>query len=536
MRIRRQIDPLSRVACAMAFAAAAVGLVRAQPGSPSPSNASREVVLLYTNDFHAALEPIAAYWLPGQPRLGGAAALAGYVNRFRAANDTVFLLDAGDMFGGHVSHATRGEALMEMMRAMRYDAMALGHEEFAYGAASLEAQMARVPMPVLGANVFHKGTRHRFSRPYVILERNGVRVGVIGTLGLDARRAAPPEAVKDLDFGEPATELAPLVKAIRPQVDLVVVLAHQGKPGAPQIDAEAHRDLQRDFDEDVKLVGDVPGIDVLIGGHAHRGIERPFVHPQHGTLIVQTYGYGTRLGVLRLQLREGRLASHTGELVTTWTARVAPDADVARVVERYRRDVAARAGPPILTLTRRVYRAFETESPLGNLVADAMREDSGADVALIPAGSLHADLPDEPITVAHVQDVLPDRETVDTYRMTGDQLRELLERSLGRDGGLLQIAGLRVERERSRPEGNRVVDVQVGTAPLARDRTYTVAVASGFGQAGDRDSAVARATRLATGAPIVDVVTRYLRKVEAAGIEPPAPFVPSRWIARPPLP
>lgn len=496
--------------------------------------AAREVILLYTNDFHAALDPIAAYWLPGQPRLGGAAALAGYINRFRAANDTLFLFDAGDMFGGLVSNATRGEALMELMRVMRYDAMAIGHREFDYGSDVLERQMLRVPMPVLAANIFYKGTRHRYARPYVIVERNGVRAGVIGVMGLDARAAVRSQDVAGLDFEDPASALAPLVKELRPQVDLLIVLAHQGRLGPQQTDAESQRALQRDFDEDITLAGAVPGIDVLIGGHTHRGIERPFVHPRTGTLIVQTYGHGTRLGVLRLQLRDGRVASHTGELVTTWTARVAPDPDVARVVERYKHDVTVKAGAPIVTLSRRIYRADTTESPLGNLVADALRDATGADIGMQHATGMQADLPDEPITPEHIVAALPFPHTVETHRLTGAQLREVLEQSLSLGYGLMQVSGLRVTYDLERAIGARVVDAQVGQAQLTADQAYLVATNSFVGQGGDGFTTFSPATRVSGGEPIVTVVTRYLARVGASAVEPPSPFVPTRLVPRAP--
>jgi 5'-nucleotidase len=117
--------------------------------------AIREVTILYTNDFHSAFDPIPAYWLPGAPRLGGAAHLATLMDKIRAREKPVFLFDTGDMFTGMLSNLTRGEALMEMMRAMRYDAMAIGNHEFDYGADNFLRQMNAVPFPVLGANIFY---------------------------------------------------------------------------------------------------------------------------------------------------------------------------------------------------------------------------------------------------------------------------------------------------------------------------------------------------------------------------------------------
>src|SRR5438132_1684114 len=162
------------------------------------------------------------------------------------------------------------------------------------------------PIPVLAANVFYKGTTRYYSRPYTLLERNGIRVAVIGIIGQDARSVALPSGITDLEFTDPIPAVRAAVRELKPRVDLVVVLAHQGKTGPQQSDAEARPEVQRDFDEDIRLCGEVEGIDVFVGGHAHRGIETPFVHPKTGTLIVQTYGYGTRLGYLKLRLRDGK--------------------------------------------------------------------------------------------------------------------------------------------------------------------------------------------------------------------------------------
>lgn len=496
----------------------------------SAGQSDREVVILYTNDFHSALDPIPAYWLAGSPRLGGAAYVAGYVNRVRRTDSTVFFFDAGDMFTGLVSNLTQGEALMEMMRAMNYDAFAIGNHEFDYGADNFERQMNRVPYPVLGANIFYKGTKNRYSRPYVILERNGVRVGVIGIIGQDARSVALPSGITNLDFEDPAPAIAAIVQELRPQVDIVVVVAHQGKTGPQQTDAEAHPELQRDFDEDIRLAGAVPGIDVLVGGHAHRGIEVPYVHPETGTIIVQTYGYGTRLGYLKLRLRDGKVSSHSGELIKTWTDSIAPDGAVLSVVERYKSETAPRSGDPVVTLSRRVYRKYNAESPLGNVIADAMRAATGAEIGFQNAGGIRADLPEGPITTGHVLDVLPFVNTTDTYRLTGTQVREVVEQSLTLERGMMQLSGLRVEYDLTRPIGSRAVRLWVDGRALVATRNYTVATSSFIGQGGDLYATFTRAAHVSEGPSISDVLADYLHRVGDTGVRPVEPWVARRLI------
>ena len=120
----------------------------ARAGTRRLRSTAREVTLLYTNDFHSAFEPMPAFWLPESPRLGGAAHLATLVRRERAAARTSFLLDSGDMFTGTLSRLTEGEALLEMMRALGYDAMGVGNHEFDYGWQPFHEGVWRVPFPV----------------------------------------------------------------------------------------------------------------------------------------------------------------------------------------------------------------------------------------------------------------------------------------------------------------------------------------------------------------------------------------------------
>jgi len=213
----------------------------------SPATAeTREVVILYTNDFHSAIDPIPAYWLDERPipHLGGAAELMTLVEQIREreakAGNPVFLFDTGDMFTGMLSKLTKGEALMEMMHTIGYDALGIGNHEFDYGWENFRRQMFRVPFPCLGANIFYKGTEIPFSPPHTILERNGIRIGVIGIIGQDAKSVVLPSFVTELDFRDPAPYIRRSIEELEPDVDLIVVLAHQGHTGPMQTDAEAH--------------------------------------------------------------------------------------------------------------------------------------------------------------------------------------------------------------------------------------------------------------------------------------------------------
>jgi 2',3'-cyclic-nucleotide 2'-phosphodiesterase (5'-nucleotidase family) len=490
----------------------------------------RQVTILYTNDFHSALDPIPAYWRPDSPRLGGAAQLSTLINQVRGRERATFLLDAGDMFTGSLSFLTRGEVLMEMMMAMRYDAMVIGNHEFDYGAANFEKQMHRVSFPVLGANIVYRGTNHRYSRPWAILERDGVRLGVIGVIGLDARSVALPAGITELDFTDPVAAVAAGVAELEGSVDLIVVLTHQGKTGPMQTDAEARPDVQRDFDEDARLAGMVPGIDVLIGGHAHRGIEQPWVHPTTGTLVVQTYGYGTRLGYLRLNVRDGKVTGHDGRLLEVRSDALPPDPIVEARLAPYREAARPVIGEVVGALSRRLVRDYRGESSLGSFVADVMRETASAEVAFQNAGGLRADLPAGAVTKGHVLDALPFVNSVVTMELTGDQVRRVLEQGLTLERGMIQVSGLRASYDPGAPAGRRLVALEIAGVPVDDARRYRVATNSFLAQGGDLYTTFLEGTAAVDGGELLsEVVMRYLRSRGEVG--PPAS---GRLVPRPP--
>ena len=474
--------------------------------------------LVYTNDFHSAFEPIPGYWLPGSPKLGGAAHFATLVERQRAAAATSFLLDSGDMFTGTLSLLTKGEALLEMMIAMGYDAMGVGNHEFDYGWQNFEEQQSRVAFPILCANVRYRrseGERPiRFCRPHAILERNGVRLGIISVMGARAARyTIMPSKIDGLEFVDPVAEAAAQVALLRPAVDVVVVLGHQGLPGPMQTDAENDPSVQRPLDEDLDFCGAIPGIDVYVAAHSHHGIETPMVHPKTGTILVQSYGYGTRVGVLDLEVRDGRVVRHRGELQKVWSDELPPHAAVAERLAFYRLKLKDEIGPDLGRATARFIRKYNTESPLGSFVTDVMRARAGSDVAITNAGGLRADLPEGALHRGHVLDALPFINTLVTLEMSGGDLRRAIAHGLSLAAGCCQVSGVVARYDPRRAPEERLLELRVGGRPVEAERTYRVSTNNFLAEGGDRYESFLRGRRIAEDALLSDCVLDHLRRV-----------------------
>ena len=295
---------MRRIDFSRLFVLAALWISACQPAvdtsEQAPSNidsgTDKTITLLFTNDVESAYDPIPAFWLDDMLEIGGIAEMTTLIRGLRLTEPNVFLFDSGDILTGALAKLTQGELAFELMITMGYDAMAIGNHEFEYGHEVFAWQKNRAPFPVLGANFFYKDTDHPYAQAHAIIERGGVRIGVIGIMGQDAVTAIIPSFIAPLDVTDPVAAVQKSVDEIRDEVDLIVVLTHQGKTAPMQTDAESDPRLQRDINADIALAGAVEGIDVLLAGHADAGTPAPVVHEKTGTLIMQTYGQATHLG------------------------------------------------------------------------------------------------------------------------------------------------------------------------------------------------------------------------------------------------
>ncbi|MCL4503324.1 MAG: 5'-nucleotidase C-terminal domain-containing protein [Deltaproteobacteria bacterium] len=421
--------------------------------------------LLYVNDFHGFAEP---YQPLGSPELlGGAAYLAGSVDRLRKERPTL-LLAAGDLIqGNNWANLFRGKSSIKLMNAMRFDAMAVGNHEFDFGQKVLQELIREARFPVLGANV--QGLARL--KPYVIKTVGGIRVAIIGVVTPDTAVTTNPRNVAGLKFSPPEVAVAKCLKELKGKADLMVVLSHLGYP------------------EDRVLAQKAPGIDVIIGGHTHTRLETPAM--VNHTIICQAWEHAKALGVLDLDLKDGKIVNYAGHLEEIKPSAGHADAKILPLVAQYSRQVNARldkiVGETEVDLDGEQVRSRETN--LGDLVADIMRAAAGADAALINGGSIRASLHRGAIKAKDVYTALPFDNYVVAIRLTGRQLREALEHGVSaweeKAGRFPQVSGLCFTYRRNAPAGSRVKEVQVQGLPLDHDKKYLVATNDFLAAGGD---------------------------------------------------
>ena len=445
----------------------------------------RRVNLVFTNDFESAYDPIEAFWRDDIERIGGIAHLATLVDVVRDTEDTVFLFDAGDIFTGSLARRSKGAIAFDLMQLMRYDAMAIGNHEFEYGWEVFADEKDRAPFPVLGANLKYKDSRYPYAQGWTIIERDGVRVGVIGLMGQDAATALIPSHIAGVDVLPPEQVLRALVPRLRPEVDVVVVLVHQGPTAPMQTDDEADPSVYRGNLENITLAGAVPGVDVIFAGHTDAGTESALIHPETGTLIMQTWGQGQHLGSLQLDLdAQGHIVAHHSRLIPVDALRYPAHPVVSARLAHWRsahpdlvEPVGVTGGP--------VVRRYYTESPLGNLYADVARAATGSVVGLMPSGGLRRDLPAGVISREVLIDSFPFQDRLARVNLRGALLLDVLEQGFSLERGLLQVSGIEVAYDPDAPVGQRVRAVCVGDQALDPEQVYAVGTIEIIARGGD---------------------------------------------------
>lgn len=420
---------------------------------------AREVQLrlLYLNDLHGFVLP---QKVPGgEGEEGGAAYLAYQADKLRREKPSLFLA-AGDLVhGDNWANLFKGASVIALMNLMAFDAMVVGNHDFNYGQKVLERLIAQARFPILGANV----TGVQGLKAFVVKPVGNLKVAVIGVVTEDTPVTTHPRNVMGLTFTSPEETVRQWVAKLRPQADLLIVLSHQG------------------YIRDRELAARVPGIDVIVGGHSHTKLEEPAV--VSGVIIVQAFEHGRRLGVLDLTWRDGKIVAHDGRLLTIRPSPGQADQAVAALVARYQKRVEKVLGEPVghagVLLEGESDQVRSRETNLGNLVADVMRAQTKAEVALINGGSIRKSIPPGPIRRREVYAALPFDNYLVALRLTGRQLKEALEHGVSglaeQAGRFPQVSGLSFTYDPKAPAGSRVREVLVGGRPLEEEREYLVA-------------------------------------------------------------
>jgi 2',3'-cyclic-nucleotide 2'-phosphodiesterase (5'-nucleotidase family) len=464
--------------------------------------------LISTNDFHGALEPRLDSL--GVLR-GGAGQLATAIRRAAAecaAPACVsLLLDGGDMFQGTPgSNASHGRAVVELYDSLGYTAAAVGNHEFDWGQDTLRARMRDAPYAILAANVRDTaGADVPWIRNDTVVERGGIRVGIIGLAHEATARLSRPSFVRGLRFAPAAPIVDSIARALRARgADVVVVIGHVPITCDSTFRARCTEDA-------AALAAAVAGrVDAIVSGHSHTPVATVIA----GVPVVQARSQGRAIGVIDLPLgpRDAR-AEPRVEVRTLRADTIPPDPMAAALAERWTAPVREAFARPVATVAERLLRESGPQTALGNLIADSQRRAGGADVAVMNTGGIRTDLPAGRVTIGTLYEIIPFENRLLRFQVSGAALRRYLEQAVAWGEPTAHVSGVRVEYDPTAARGSRVRRATLANGrPLEDNRSYTIVINDFMADGGDGLALGAAATR-ADVLPnsMIDALAEHLR-------------------------
>uniref|UniRef100_A0A8C4DDW2 5'-nucleotidase n=1 Tax=Dicentrarchus labrax TaxID=13489 RepID=A0A8C4DDW2_DICLA len=480
-----------------------------------------EVTLLHTNDNHARIEETSkdsGKCSSSGPCFAGVARRFTKVTEIRKKEKNVLLLDAGDQFQGTVwFNYYKGAEAAYFMNKLGYDVMAFGNHEFDNGVEGLIQPFLRnVNCTVVSANIKPDQTLAAklsgYYQPYTVINVGSENVTVVGYTTAETPFLSMPG---------PHLKFEDEVKALQVQVDKLKTLGYN------KIIALGHSG----FDVDRKIAKYVRGVDVVIGGHTNTFLYTgappsteipagpyPFmVRSDDGrdVPVVQAYAFGKYLGYLKVTFdKAGNVIKAVGNPILMDSS-IPQDPEILADIKEWKKDLAQYSsqyvGQTLVYLNGTFEECRFRECNLGNLICDAMiyhnikyssdLQWNHVGVCMLNSGAVRTAIDEHykngSITMEEILTVLPFGGTFDLVQIKGSTVKKAFEHSIHRygrmSGEFLQVSGIRVKYDVSKPVNQRVVSLSILCTqcrvpkyePLEPEKTYTVVMPSYMVSGGD---------------------------------------------------
>ena len=458
--------------------------VQAQDGTASGSTIF-DVKIVHTNDIHARVEEDDYNQVIGMDRLSGIA------QTFTEGADGSLMLDSGDTFHGQpIATLVKGESVAKLMKACGYDAMTTGNHDWSYGKDRLKELGGIANVKILSGNIKNADGTSFFDTDELVKEiiKNGktLKIGVFGVSDPEMKNKTTPSNVEGLDFQDAVAYARKEAAALKAEgCDVVIALSHTLDPK--------------------NVAAQVDGVDLWLCGHEHIELSESVTTPDGSKTYVSESGhYLNSVGLIDLNCTMDEDGSvHVDYEKTSVDYEAAQnypkDASVTDVLDTIKAENETALNRVIGTSPVELDGVWEHirigQTNLGNVITDAYLLATGADIAFENAGGIRASIAAGTVTYGDVINVSPYGNYVVTKKLTGAQIKEMLESSLtiqkncivandsgewdawpNDSGSYLQVGGIIVRFDPAQPAGARVLSVQKDGQELDDTKEYTVAV------------------------------------------------------------
>lgn len=465
------------------------GLFGAMPVQAQDGNASGSIIfdvkIVHTNDIHARVEEDDYNQVIGMDRLSGIA------QAFTEGADGSLMLDSGDTFHGQpIATLVKGESVAKLMKACGYDAMTTGNHDWSYGKERLKELGGIANVKILSGNIKNADGTSFFDTDELVKEitKNGktLKIGVFGVSDPEMKNKTTPSNVEGLDFQDAVDYAKREAATLKAEgCDVVIALSHTLDPK--------------------NMAAQVDGVDLWLCGHEHIELSESVTTPDGSKTYVSESGhYLNSVGLIDLNCtmdEDGSVhVDYEKTSVDYEEAQNYPkDASVTAVLDTIKAENETALNRVIGTSPVELDGVWEHirigQTNLGNVITDAYLLATGADIAFENAGGIRASIAAGTVTYGDVINVSPYGNYVVTKKLTGAQIKEMLESSLtiqkncivandsgewdawpNDSGSYLQVGGIIVRFDPAQPAGARVLSVQKDGQELDDTKEYTVAV------------------------------------------------------------
>ena len=458
--------------------------VQAQDGTASGSTIF-DVKIVHTNDIHARVEEDDYNQVIGMDRLSGIA------QTFTEGADGSLMLDSGDTFHGQpIATLVKGESVAKLMKACGYDAMTTGNHDWSYDKDRLKELGGIANVKILSGNIKNTDGTSFFDTDAFVKEiaKNGktLKIGVFGVSDPEMKNKTTPSNVEGLEFQDAVTYARREAAALKAEgCDVVIALSHTLDPK--------------------NVAAQVDGVDLWLCGHEHIELSESVTTPDGSKTYVSESGYYLNtVGLIDLNCtmdEDGSVHVDYNKTSVDYEAaqNYPKDASVTAVLDSIKAENETVLNRVIGTSPVELDGVWEHirigQTNLGNVITDAYLLATGADIAFENAGGIRASIAAGTVTYGDVINVSPYGNYVVTKKLTGAQIKEMLETSLviqenciaandsgewdawpNDSGSYLQVGGITVRFDPAQPAGDRVLSVQKDGQDLDDTKEYTVAV------------------------------------------------------------
>ncbi|QNQ19350.1 bifunctional UDP-sugar hydrolase/5'-nucleotidase [Kosakonia sp. SMBL-WEM22] len=483
------------------------------PAQAYEQDKTYNITILHTNDHHGHFwrSEYGEYGLSAQKTL-----VDGIRKEVAAQGGSVLLLSGGDINTGvPESDLQDAEPDFRGMNLIGYDVMAVGNHEFDNPMSVLRQQEKWAKFPFLSANIYQKSTNQRLFKPWMIFNREGLKIAVIGLTTDDTAKIGNPEYFTDIEFRKPATEAKLVIDELNQneKPDVIIATTHMGHYDNGEHGSNAPGD--------VEMARSLPkgALALIVGGHSQDPVcmasenkkQVDYVpgtpcapDQQNGTWIVQAHEWGKYVGRADFQFRNGEMKLVRYQLIPVnlkkkvtydngkservlYTPEIAENAQMLSLLTPFQNKGKAQLGVKIGSTTGRLEgdrsKVRFVQTNLARVLLAAQMARTGADLAVMSGGGVRDSIEAGDITYKDVLKVQPFGNTVAYVNLSGKELLDYLTAvaQMKPDSGAYpQFANVSFVAK-----GGQLSDVKIKGEPLDEAKSYRLATLSFNATGGD---------------------------------------------------